>query len=130
MPASFSKFYLIGLKSESEFWGNLEHTRLFLLQGEGNRQWVEAHYPAGDLQKRVPGVLVPEKPEDPNLLLDSCMAFLPEVFQEIPDFSSLSKIVKGADRFDLNLEKPGEWDSLRKECLPYMARLEVKALEF
>ena len=47
MPSYYSVVYLIGLKSESEFLGNLTSTELILLQGEGNRQWIEAHYPNG-----------------------------------------------------------------------------------
>ena len=129
MPSYYSVVYLIGLKSESEFWGNLTSTELILLQGEGNRQWIEVHYPNGSKRGCGKKVLIPEKPEDPHAILDTCMAFLPEVFKDIPSHGDLKRIVGNSDRIDLNLDKPKEWDGLRSECIKFMERLDVKALQ-
>lgn len=57
------------------------------------------------------------------------MAFLPEVFKDIPSYGDLKRIVGSSDRFDLNLDKPKEWGGLRSECIKFMGRLDVKTLE-
>ena len=129
MPSYYSVVYLIGLKSESEFWGNLTSTELILLQGEGNRQWIEVHYPNGSKRGCGKKVLIPERPEDPHAILDTCMAFLPEVFKDIPSHGDLKRIVGNSDRIDLNLDKPKEWDGLRSECIKFMDRLHVETLK-
>ena len=127
MPSYFSAVHLIGLKTESQFWGNNSPTELFLLQGEGDRQWIEAHYPGGSGFDCANGFLMPEQPGDQNILLDSCMLFMADVFKEIPDFKILEKFV-AEKKIDLELDKPKEWDLLRRECLPYMGRLTIKTL--
>lgn len=122
----YSRFYIIGLKNESSFWGNEPEVKLILFQGEGDSQWMEAHFPGGGDHDCGISRLVPEYPEDPSIILDSCMAFLPEVFEEIPDHALLTKITGSGSYMNLSTDKPGDWDMLRDECLEYMGRIDIR----
>ncbi len=130
MAVFYSQIHVVNLESESEFWGDTGDSVLFILRGEGNRSWLEGHYPLTSKfgEHCSKKTLVPEGPDDPNMLLDGCLVFLTEIFSECEHYSELEKIVNSSDFIDLDLNKPEGWDTMRKECVGYMGRLDVKTI--
>ena len=93
-----------------------------ILVGGADRQWFEAHYfdrsikPLGNISK-----IIPEGPDHPDALLDSCIAFYPKHFESCPSLSDVAKKVRGFRRLDFHLgmdEVPAEWPALREEARP------------
>lgn len=91
---------------------------LQILVKHGNRMWLEPHYfdktlkPIGNIK-----TIVPEKPDDPNSLIDACLAFAPKYFQECPSLEEVKQSLKGAEflDFDIGKEKiPHSFDSKKK----------------
>jgi hypothetical protein len=98
-----------------------------ILVGEGDRPWFEARYenkkyrPMGKV-----AAVIPISPEDPNMLLDSCLAFFPDLFKECPSLSKVSGKCDGLTRLDFDLEPnniPKEWAQLRQEAEPVFKSL-------
>jgi len=130
MATEYSAVHIAKLKSESEFWGDSSSPLLIMLQGEGSRQWLQGHYPPDPDNEKKCGhrIVIPEGPDDPNMILDGCLVFIPEIFSECKHYSLLKKIVDSKDVIDLNMEKPEEWDTIRKECVKYMGRLKLETV--
>ena len=99
------------------------------MQGEGNRQWFEAHYfhpdfePIGKIED-----IVPAGPDHPDNLLDACIAFSPRFFEECPSLPAVKKALGNETRLDFDLELkriPPEWAALREEARPLFADLNI-----
>ena len=100
-----------------------------VLVGEADRQWLEPHYfdtsitPIGALR-----VIVPASPNDPDALLDACIAFCPRHFSSCPSLAEVESSLGGVDRLDFHLRPeavPAAWSALREEARPQFAALNV-----
>ncbi|MBL8028724.1 MAG: hypothetical protein JNL74_20030 [Fibrobacteres bacterium] len=123
--AGFTKMYCIG--EEGGFQGCDGMNRIFLqiLIGHGNRMWLEAVYfdsttkPLGKVKR-----IVPEDPEDPDILLDACIAFYPEAFKKCPSLERAEKSLGRKEFWDFNVNGiPSIWKQLRKEAAEYFKQL-------
>ncbi len=115
--AGYSKIFCIG---HAETYDGIANVRLCILQGEGNRQWFEAGFvapglkPLGSLR-----VVVPARPNDPDGLIDACIAFYPSWFSDCPSLALVSRQLKGQTCLDFDLGRaliPKEWYQLREEA--------------
>ncbi len=94
---------------------------VMLLVAEGGRQWVEAKYltsklkPMGSIK-----TMIPPQPIGFNELLDACLVFCPQLFNDCPSMKLLQEKMKDIDciDFDHEISIPEEWESLREEALP------------
>jgi hypothetical protein len=117
--AGFGKLYCIGGLGGFEGADGINPIQMQIWVGFSSRMWLEAHYfdndirPIGNIK-----VIVPEGPDDSNMLLDACLAFYPSWFAECPSMAAVqSKLAKarGLD-FDSKNEIPQEWYQLRSEA--------------
>ncbi|MEM3290972.1 MAG: hypothetical protein QXS21_06805 [Thermoproteota archaeon] len=131
MVSNYSMIHIVRLIVEEEFWGEVDYPLLIILQGEGNRQWLEGHYPSISKFKKTCGkkTVIPEKPDDENMILDACLVFLPELFSKIEHYASLKEIVRTNDFIDLDLNKPKQWDIIRREGLEQMGKISIESLK-
>ncbi len=91
-----------------------------ILVGTSDREWLEPHYfdksvkPLGQIR-----VIVPEKPNSPNALIDACLAFYPKHFESCPSMSRVKEEAESLKRLDFHLgvkEIPESWSKLRSEA--------------
>jgi len=88
--AGYSKFYVIG--GQGGFMGadGVNPIEFLVLVGDAGRQWLEPHYfdrsikPIGRLR-----AIVPAGPDQPDSLLDACIAFCPRHFRECPSLGEV-----------------------------------------
>lgn len=127
--AGFSKFYVVG--GEGGFGGadGVNPIEMLVLVGEGNRQWLEAHYvdtsitPIGQLR-----TIVPEGPNHPDALLDACIAFCPRYFQPCPSLEAVASALGNREQLDFNARPediPAAWATLREEARPLFADMHI-----
>jgi hypothetical protein len=72
--------------------------------------------------------MIPEKPDDENMLLDACIAFYPDFFKKCPTMERLKEKLKENTYLDFHLEKdkiPNEWYRLRQEAKPIFKTLNI-----
>ena len=102
---------------------------LQIWQGEGNRQWLEAHYfdesikPIGQLR-----TVIPAAPNDENALLDACIAFFPQAFNDCPSLARVEELLSEVGVLDFDLRGdaiPREWPALRTEATPLFRDLNI-----
>lgn len=127
--AGFSKLYIIG--GEGGFQGS-DGVNLIQMQiwvGDGNRRWLEPHYidssiqPLGSVR-----TLVPARPDDPDMLLDACIAFFPQHFEQCPSLKAAATLLGGATHLDFDLgnkDVSAIWPQLREEARPYFKQLNI-----
>ena len=130
--AGYSKLYCIG--GEGGFLGSDGVNPIFvqIWQGEGSRQWMEAHYfderfqPLGDVK-----IIIPPGPDMADNLLDACIVFFPEQFKDCPSFAKVEKQLKGVDRIDFDFGEniPKGWNKLREEAREFYKELIVYKAE-
>lgn len=124
--AGYSKLYLIG---DSGVDG-INPIKMQIWVGEGNRQWFEPHYidqsikPIGSIK-----AVIPNGPDDPISVLDACIVFYPQHFQECPSLAE-AVFLLGNDKthLDFNLDPlniPVAWKKLRKEAMHYFKSLQI-----
>jgi hypothetical protein len=118
--AGYSKLYCIGGLGGSEGADGINPIGLQIWVGNSSRQWLEPHYfdnditPIGHIK-----VIVPRGPDDPNALLDACIAFYPEAFAQCASMAVVQSKLARAETLDFDLgenEIPQEWHQLRKEA--------------
>ncbi|MEM3844583.1 MAG: hypothetical protein QXU98_02605 [Candidatus Parvarchaeota archaeon] len=63
------------------------------------------------------------------MIVDACLVFLPELFSKIEHYSSLKEIIKTNDFIDLNLNKPKQWNTIRREGLKQMGKISIESLK-
>jgi hypothetical protein len=126
--AGFSTIFVIG--GEGGFLGadGVNPIELFILLGHGNRMWFEARYPDPSI-KPLGGVsaVVPRGPDDPDALLDACIAFAPHYFKGCPSLGEVERALqdaKGLD-FDAGDFLPAEWATLREEARPVFREMKI-----
>jgi hypothetical protein len=127
--AGYSKIYVVG--GLGGFMGSdgVNPIEFLLLVGDADRQWVEPHYfdkriePIGKL-----GVMVPTGANDPDLLLDACIAFYPIHFASCPSLSKVESALSSADRLDLHFgpsEIQSLWKVLREEARSLLSEMNI-----
>lgn len=118
--AGYTRIYCIG--GEGGFMGSdgINPIAAQIWEGDGTRQWLEAHYYDGSIGRlgRVKTV-IPQGPGHPNALLDATLAFLPDLYRACP---SLAEVWRGiADTEVLDFDQgvdaiPAAWAQLREEA--------------
>ena len=127
--AGFLEMSVVG--GEGGFLGadGVNPIEALLLVGWSDRQWIEPHYfhrslkPIGKVR-----VLIPATPEAPELLIDSCIAFLPRYFRSCPSFREVASELEGATRLDFHMHSdqiPGSWNRLREEARPIFESINI-----
>ena len=125
--AGFSKLYVIG--GLGGFLGSDGVNPIYfqILVGVSSREWWEPHYfmdeikPMGKLRS-----IVPERPEDPDALLDACMAFFPEFFEDCPSLAEAREQCGGKEQMDFDADGiPKVWRTLREEARERFGELPV-----
>ena len=127
--AGFSKLYVIGGLGGFQGADGINPIRLQIWVGDANRQWLEPHYmdasirPLGSVR-----IIVPDGPDAPNSLLDACIAFFPEHFEQCPSLTEVRGQLQTSTRLDFDLGKdeiPKEWTQLRREAWPFFKKLTI-----
>jgi hypothetical protein len=119
--AGFSKMYCIG--GSGGFMGSdgLNSIWLQILVGDASRQWLEAHYhdagikPLGKIE-----TIIPSGPDHPNALIDACIAFFPDPFQDCPAFAEVQEQAKDMTCLDFDSQPsqiPSGWNTLREQAV-------------
>jgi hypothetical protein len=127
--AGFSKIYCIGGLGGFQGADGINPIELQILVGDADRQWLEPHYfdksirPLGSVN-----AIVPEGPDDPNALLDACLAFYPRHFRKCPLVEQVAPLLIDIDRLDFHFGRkqiPSQWDVLRREARPFFEQLNI-----
>lgn len=131
MTFFYSTVYLVGDPLNSDFFGNEMNPKFIMLRGENGRVAMQVFYIDKGLEQmsRIRTVVF-DSPDDPNMLLDSVMAFYPEFFKNCSTLSNVTDQLKNATLLDLNLNMPLGWKELRKEALPYFKKLRINSAIF
>ena len=127
--AGFSKIYCVGGLGGFQGTDGINPILFQILVGDADRQWLEVRY----FDKRIKplskiGVIIPESPDNPNALMDACIAFYPKHFKSCPLLSQVEREVTGLRRLDFDLGQdsiPEEWKNLRLEALPLFKTLNI-----
>ncbi|MDF2502674.1 MULTISPECIES: hypothetical protein [Clostridium] len=113
--AAYSKILLIGHESKD----GLEDIYLEILQGEGEKRWYEAKYDEEKIN-RLGSVssVIPVDRDDPNSILDACIAFAPKLFEDCPSLNDVKSELKGKNMIDFSTgdNVPKSWNKLREEA--------------
>jgi len=127
MPYYSKLYFVVG---DEGYHGDGKNTiSLEILQGEGNRRWLEPHYfddrlkPIGEIK-----TMTPEGPDDPNSLIDACIAFAPKYFEGCPSLEEIKQSMKSFKHLDFDLDKekiPQLWGKLRDEAKPIFKKLKI-----
>jgi hypothetical protein len=127
--AGFTRIYCIGEAGGFLGGDGLARISLQILVGDGDRRWLEARYlepglgPMGRIH-----VVIPRRPDDPLALLDACLAFVPQRFEECGSLEVVRKRLAYARRLDFHHhaeEIPEEWAELRLEAVSVFRRFAV-----
>ena len=126
--AGFSKIYCVGGLGGFLGADGVNPIALQILVGDADRQWLEAHYvnrsvkPLGSVR-----IIIPKRPDDPNALIDACIAFLPEHFANCPSLTVVAEKLQRSEKLDFDREDniPAEWPSLRREGLEAFKQLHI-----
>ncbi|MBX9929414.1 MAG: hypothetical protein K2X99_10925 [Gemmatimonadaceae bacterium] len=127
--AGFSKLYVIGGAGGFAGADGVNPIELMLLVGDSGRRWIEPHYfdasikPLGKLR-----VIVPAGPNDPDALLDACIAFCPKYFAACPSLQEVASALADEERLDFEAEPqriPASWSALREEARPQFATIGI-----
>ena len=127
--AGFSRIYCVGGQGGFIGTDGINPLLLEILEGHSDRMWFEAVYvdtslrPLGDLR-----VVVPAGPDDPNAMLDCCLAFFPAAFEACPSLSRVRIQLGSRERLDFDADPDGvpeSWLMLRSEAAPIFAGLNL-----
>lgn len=127
--AGFSKLYVIGGLGGFQGADGVNPIRLQIWVGDADRQWLEPHYvdrsikPLGTIRS-----IVPEGPDVPNSLIDACIAFFPQQFEQCPSLTVVRERLQTATYLDFDVGKdeiPEEWTQLRREAWPFFKKLTI-----
>lgn len=118
--AGYSRAYFIGGQGGYMGADGVNPLVLEILEGHSDRQWFEAVYvaqgvaPLGSIR-----VVVPRGPEDPDALLDACLAFFPEHFDTCATMKAVRSEIGSVQRLDFAAPDdgiPASWAPLREEA--------------
>jgi hypothetical protein len=131
MTFFYSTVYLVGDPLDNDFFRNEMNPKFIMLRGENERVTMNVFYIDKGLEQMSKiRTVVFDSPDDPNMLLDSAIAFYPEFFKNCSTFSKLKDQLKDASPLDLNLNMPEGWRELREEALPYFRKLRINSAIF
>jgi len=127
--AGFSRLYCIGGLGGFQGADGINPISFQILVGDSDRQWLEPHYfddtlkPIGKI-----GIIIPEGPDDPNFLIDACIAFAPKYFEKCPSLEQVKQALQSFKVLEFDREKekiPQSWVELRKEALPIFEKMNI-----
>lgn len=127
--AGYSRLYVVGGLGGFGGTDGVNPIEFLVLLGDADRQWLEPRYfdttidPIGRIT-----MLVPSQPNDPNMLLDACIAFCPRHFTTCPSLDEVRLALVDTDRLDFHLHGeriPDKWFSLREEARPILAMMNI-----
>lgn len=127
--AGYSKLYVIGGRGGFIGADGVNSIEFLVLVGDSDRRWFEPHYfdrsitPIGRVR-----AIVPLGPNDPNSLLDACIAFCPRRFRSCPSLAEVESALREADRLDFDAhphEIPAAWVRLREEARPIFVAMNI-----
>jgi len=127
--SGYSKIYCIGGFGGFQGADGINPIYFQIWVGDADRQWLEVHYidrsikPLGQIN-----TIIPESPNNPNGLIDACIAFYPKHFNKCNSLKLVREKISSFDSLDfhLGLKKiPKEWFMLRKEALPFFQKLNI-----
>lgn len=125
--SGYSKMFVFGGLGGYLGADGVNPIEFLILVGESDRQWLEPHYfdsaiiPIGRLR-----VIIPEGPDNPDALLDACIAFCPRYFSACPSLAEVESALRDTERLDFHAEVasiPPSWATLREEARPVFAAL-------
>ncbi|MFM7149510.1 MAG: hypothetical protein ACKO23_06675 [Gemmataceae bacterium] len=102
--AGYSKLWVVGREGGFQGTDGVTDVLLQIWVGDGNRQWLEPHYfraPARGIAnvKRI----VPAGPDDPNALIDACIAFYPGFFRTCPSMAEAELVLHDTELLDFDM---------------------------
>jgi hypothetical protein len=126
--AGFSTLYVVGGLGGFQGTDGVNPIAFQILVGDANRQWLESHYfdprirPLGNISR-----IVPARPDDPDALLDACIAFYPKFFEACPSLVGIEREIGLIEVLDFNMgdSVPIAWTQLRKEARPLLGKLNI-----
>ena len=130
--AGFEHIYFLGGSGGFQGIDGINPITLMILVGRGNRFWLEPVYmpvpknktrtivypqhPIGKIK-----AIIPMQDNHSNALIDSCLAFAPELFDKCNSMKKVSEQVGTKTKLDFDLrpqEIPDCWGELRREATP------------
>jgi len=132
--AGYSQIYVIGGSGGCFGADGVNPIELIILVGDADRQWYEPHYfdktifPIGNIR-----AIVPAKPDDPDALLDACLAFYPNYFKSCPSMAKIQSALSKTERLDFHLnikDIPSDWTNLRNEARPIFSKMKIWKADF
>lgn len=127
--AGFSKLYVLGGEGGHGGADGVNPIRVLILVGDASRQWLEPRYldasirPLGQLR-----TIVPADPNDPEKLLDACIAFCPQFLAPCRSMAEVEAQLGNAERLDFHSSPesvPAAWSSLRREARKRFSSLNI-----
>lgn len=127
--SGFSKLYVVGGQGGFQGADGVNPIQFQILVGDGDRRWLEPHYFECSI-KPLANVrtIVPAGPDDPDALLDACIAFYPQHFKGCPSLAGVESALASTDRLDFDAPGkriPATWPKLREEARPLFAKLNI-----
>ncbi len=132
--SGYSRLYVLGGEGGYVGADGINPIGLFILVGEGHRQWLEPYYvdhslkPLGAVRN-----LIPAEPDHPDMLLDALIAFAARLFETCPSLLAVEEQLGDADYLDFSSVDPGipaSWADLREEARPLFADLNIWRADF
>ena len=127
--SGYTRIYCIGGRRGGEKTPGIHPLLMEILVGEGDYQWWEPRYmdetiePLGNIR-----VLIPEKPDHQNALIDACIAFFPDYFRECPLLGAMGKQLKDSPTLDFRNQwaaVPEHWPYLRNQARTAFGELHI-----
>jgi hypothetical protein len=121
--------YVVGGQSGYMGADGVNPVEFLVLVGDADRQWLEPKHfdlsinPIGRLK-----AIVPAAPNQPDSVLDACIAFCPRLFGKCPSLSHVELALQNAQRLDFDSRPeqiPAAWASLREEARPIFADIGI-----
>ena len=97
-----------------------------LWRGVSSRMWFEAARGFKRRAQRVE-VIVPQGPNDPDMLLAAAMAFCPKVFQDVPGYTRMYESLEPRSYLDFDMDEgvPADWAAIRELARPVFRQLTI-----
>jgi hypothetical protein len=127
--AGDSRLYVVGGLGGFQGADGVNPIAFQILVGEGNRQWLEAHYfdpeikPLGKVR-----TIIPAGPDHPDALLDACIAFFPQHFVSCRSLPGVRSKLNETETLDFDLGRgdiPYTCGDLREEARPLFRKLNI-----
>ena len=125
--SGFNRIYCVGGEGGFQGADGINPILFQIWVGDGSRQWLEPHYVDTTIRpiaqvKRI----VQAKPNDPEALLDACIAFYPDHFRKCPSIHEAALVLADTILLDFDSDStnvPLVWAELRQEARVYFKEL-------